>query len=360
MGLRFRKSVQIAKGVKLNLNKSSTSITFGTRGLHYTISSTGKKTTSVGIPGTGLSYVTTTGGSKKKKSSGSSSTNRSQAQKDAEYDKNLQIVEEYEERIEEIKSIHEICSEPVDWQELKDQPEPFPYLGGGPLEKEARANYDAYEPTFIEKLNPAKVKEKQDELEDAISQARQQDQQDYSDWQNLHALAQQVLAGDIDSYFYVIDEMKPYEDILDFGSNFDVGTDSPDFLEVEYHAKTARGVPDRVVSLTQTGKLSSKEMTKTMHYDLAQDYICSCTLRIAREMFALLPIETVVIHVEDTVEDDSGKKHDDTVLSVLIERNQLERINFDHIDTSITIESFQCNMNFKKTQGLKPVERIEI
>ncbi len=357
MGLRFRKSIQIAKGVKLNLNKSSTSVTFGTQGLHYTISSTGKKTTSVGIPGTGLSYVTTSGGNKKKKNSKSST--RSQQQKNSKYDTNVRIVEDYEERIEEIKSIHKICSEPVDWQQLASQPEPFPYLGTGPLEAEARKQYDEYQPSFLDKLM-SKVNEKEKELEDAITLARQEDQQDYSDWQNLQALAERVLAGDIDMYFYVLEEMHPFEDILEFGSNFDVGTDSPDFLEVEFHAKTARVVPERIVSLTQTGRLSSKDMTKTMHYDLVQDYICSCTLRIAREMFALLPIQTVVIHVEDTVEDTEGQKHDDTVLSVLIERNQLDRINFDYIDPSITIESLRANMDFKKTKGLKPVERIEI
>lgn len=61
MGLRFRKSFKIAPGVKLNLNKNSTSITFGKRGAHYTVNSKGKKTASVGIPGTGISYTMSTG-----------------------------------------------------------------------------------------------------------------------------------------------------------------------------------------------------------------------------------------------------------------------------------------------------------
>lgn len=61
MGLRFRKSFKIAPGVKINLNKKSTSVTFGGKGLHHTISSTGKRTTSAGIPGTGLYYTQTSG-----------------------------------------------------------------------------------------------------------------------------------------------------------------------------------------------------------------------------------------------------------------------------------------------------------
>ena len=43
MGWRFRKSFKIAPGIKLNLNKKSTSVTFGGKGFHYTVNSNGKK-----------------------------------------------------------------------------------------------------------------------------------------------------------------------------------------------------------------------------------------------------------------------------------------------------------------------------
>lgn len=66
MGLRFRKSFKIAPGVKINLNKKSAGVTLGTKGAHYTINTSGKRTASVGIPGTGLSYSTTSGGARKK------------------------------------------------------------------------------------------------------------------------------------------------------------------------------------------------------------------------------------------------------------------------------------------------------
>ena len=57
MGFRFRKSIKIAPGVKLNFNKNSTSISIGKRGARYTVNSNGKETVSIGIPGTGLYYT---------------------------------------------------------------------------------------------------------------------------------------------------------------------------------------------------------------------------------------------------------------------------------------------------------------
>ena len=50
MGFRFRKSIKIAPGVRVNIGKKSTSISFGGKGARYTVSSTGRKTASVGIP----------------------------------------------------------------------------------------------------------------------------------------------------------------------------------------------------------------------------------------------------------------------------------------------------------------------
>lgn len=57
MAYRYRKSIRIAKGVKVNLTKTGVGMTVGGRGAHYSVHSSGRHTASVGIPGTGLSYV---------------------------------------------------------------------------------------------------------------------------------------------------------------------------------------------------------------------------------------------------------------------------------------------------------------
>jgi hypothetical protein len=61
MGFRYRKGIKIAPGLKLNLNAHSVSLTGGVPGAHLTYNSKGYRTTSVGAPGTGLSYRTTEG-----------------------------------------------------------------------------------------------------------------------------------------------------------------------------------------------------------------------------------------------------------------------------------------------------------
>ncbi len=70
MGMRFKKSKKIAPGVKLNVSNKSIGVSVGGKGVHHSVSSSGRKTTTVSAPGTGLSYVKTSGGgSRKRKSS---------------------------------------------------------------------------------------------------------------------------------------------------------------------------------------------------------------------------------------------------------------------------------------------------
>lgn len=56
MGMRFRKSVKICKGVKVNFSKSGTSLSLGGRGHSMNFGGRGTRAT-VGIPGTGLSIA---------------------------------------------------------------------------------------------------------------------------------------------------------------------------------------------------------------------------------------------------------------------------------------------------------------
>ncbi len=56
MGLRFRRSWGVFPGVRLNLGLKSGSVSFGVRGLHYTVGTRGSQVTA-GLPGTGLFWT---------------------------------------------------------------------------------------------------------------------------------------------------------------------------------------------------------------------------------------------------------------------------------------------------------------
>ena len=65
MGFRFRKSINLGGGFRVNLSKSGVGYSWGTKGVRYTKTAKGKKRTTVSIPGTGISYVSGESGKKK-------------------------------------------------------------------------------------------------------------------------------------------------------------------------------------------------------------------------------------------------------------------------------------------------------
>ena len=160
MGLRFRKSIRICKGMKLNFGKTGVGVSFGTRGLHYTVHSSGRRTTSVGIPGTGISYVSSSGGGRSKRSRAGAGVKAQRAiqlqqQKEEEYSRNCEMVDDFNELLDMIRSIHEECSETIDWISLKNKPEPFNNMLPGPREEAALRSLHDAKPSFIGKLIPA-------------------------------------------------------------------------------------------------------------------------------------------------------------------------------------------------------------
>jgi hypothetical protein len=130
---------------------------------------------------------------------------------------------------------------------------------------------------------------------------------------------------------------------------------------VEFNVHSKNIVPTQLKSLTKTGKLSVKEMPKSTYFDIQQDYVCSCAIRIARDMFAILPFQTVLVHaMEEHLDTSKGRLNNVPILSVKFERDKLNYLNFDAIDCSDSMINFVHNMEFKKTQGFSLVNKISI
>lgn len=63
MGIRFRKSIKLGGGTKLNLSKSGVGISTGVKGFRVSKNTSGRSRVTSSLPGTGLSYVNELGSS---------------------------------------------------------------------------------------------------------------------------------------------------------------------------------------------------------------------------------------------------------------------------------------------------------
>lgn len=364
MSAKFRKSFKIAPGVRLNMGSKSAGLSFGTKGLRYSINSrTGGRMTAR-IPGTPISYSTSTSKAKRKYNSSAykqkealrmqKEQQKLEAQQQAQYE-----VAYYENQIELIKSIHKECDEPIYWDSIAVSEPPYIQGSQGVNEVLARQNLEKYKPGLLEKL--LKSDSKRLKLIQAIEEAITIDKDEFVDWERLVNVAKKINSGDIDAYFSVIEELSPLDDLSEFGSGFTFITDDPSYLEVEFQINSENVLPQEVKSLTSTGKLSTKAISKSKYYDLEQDYVCSCALRIARDMFAILPLNYIIVHATNSILNSSnGQREDITVLSVKIDKATLNTLDFENIDCSDSMQNFDHKMKFLKTSGFQPVSRIHL
>ncbi|MEK5486554.1 MULTISPECIES: DUF4236 domain-containing protein [Lysinibacillus] len=351
MGFRFRKSVKIAPGVKLNLAKRGASVTFGNK---YARTTFGKNRTTISssIPGTGISYSKQiTKRNKRPQRIAYETTNNTLP----DITPNLQEVEKYNTYINMLTSVHLEAENDVNWHLVAEE-DLSHLLNEGPNVTSVMNEIANYKPTLRDKLFN-RITAKKTIIENKLPEAKELDFEIYQKKQRLKDAALQILTGNSDAWILAITEYAPFEDIESFGSkiSFDINNNE---LIVTLMVGNEEVVPTDVLTLTATNKLSRKKMTKTNYLALYQDYVCSCVIRIAREIFAILPIDKVLIHVYDFGQADSPPKKG-CILSTRIYRGNLTNLEFESIDCSDTIETFEHNMTYLKTKGFRLVEELK-
>ena len=88
-------------------------------------------------------------------------------------------------------------------------------------------------------------------------------------------------------------------------------------------------IPAEVKTLTASEKVSVKPMPKGLFHEIYLDYLCGCVLRVAREIFALLPVDTVLVTAAaDSLDSRTGHTVEQPVVSVALPRADVALLNF--------------------------------
>ena len=315
MGLRFRKTISILPGVRLNLGKSTQSISVGVPGFRKTFNTKGQVTTTVGLPGTGLYYVDTKNPKKEK-----------------------------EKRAQKREKAEPQAEQPRQESRLQAQQESAPRRTGfvPPIQRRSIVGGPAGGCAQISRDNLVFIHKTADDTIPWDEVAKSAEAPDPSCnqemWLYYHEAAQDILSGDIDAYLRLIYEVNPLDDLMDFGGEFTFGTDDPGRMEVEFV------VNDDALSAAKASLLRAE------YNNILQDYVCSTAIRIARDIFALLPVQETVVH---------ARHGGETILSAAFDRATMDKLRFGFLDPSDTMARFRVNMDYSDSRGFKPVERLE-
>lgn len=270
-------------------------------------------------------------------------------------------VETHENRVDVLLSIHKEQGDQWNWEQILKAPPPAEPGRSDCHEADVEARRSAYVPGFFDKLfGKANKQAAAFEAEKQMAQARDEQefqtawnqyQRDLVEWEDEKKLAAAVLAGEHDAYVRVLRELSPFSELSELGSCLNFRIHSPQLLEVLVKVSGDHAIPSEIKSLTSSGKVSSKAMPKARFYEIYQDYVCGCVLRVGRETFALLPVETVIITASaDLFDSRTGRTTEQPILSAVIPRGVQNNLNFNCLDPSDAMGNFLHRGDFKASR----------
>ena len=317
MGLRFRRSVKICDGLKLNFGKSGMSVTVGSGPLKKTFNTNGNVTTTVGIPGTGIYWTETERHGARSSRLPSARQARENTQMPQSDYQAPAAVNDYFRQTNMDKN-----DEPVFVPET-DIAVTVPstnHSGGVSV-----SNVDQIQTPGVasEKntcLSPNDIKrlymysDAPIEWTEIIAGASADELfMDPATHSYCLQMAPRILSGDADAYLEVIERMRPVDDLALYSGDFEFGTDSSSYIEVEFCMH-----PESVLH-NGTSDI------------LLEEFISAVAVRVARDLMALIPVSKVLIHIEIK---------GNTILSVIFKRGELSIKNFGNYSAVDIVRSF--------------------
>ncbi len=342
------------------------------------------------MPGTGLGWSSSLGGGRRGSGGGASwsgatrSVERAARTQQRQLEAQARELARFEERqraahqvawfenhLALLTSLHKEAWNTWDWGAVAASvpPPPPPHLRHA--EQVAMNALAAWEPSLTDKLM-GRIDAIRQSLHSAVEQARAQDwalyqqavaqhQLEVARWQWFVNLAGGIGRGDLDAYEVALEYLTPFAELQQLGGNIEATALAPLVAEARFRVHGKDVIPAEAVSLTKTGKLSTKKMPMQRFWLLYQDHVCSAAFRVARELFALLPVEVALVHARGWLLDSAtGQYVEEPVVSVAFTRAELMALNFDLIDPSDALERFPHAMEFSKKEGLEPVEEISL
>ena len=323
-----------------------------------------------------------------------------EAKKQQQLVENKDEVEAFNQYITQIQAVHKVASESIDWQEIRQEEAPHKVEGEientiwqaikqegqeailKQIEEFKPSIYKVYfdmvfkkniESLWVKKVNNILFKQDKDKLQilkDNYEKAGEIDKQKfealklsqieaYKSWLFLQEIAKDMVAKKTAVYIKAIEYVDNFSDLKEYGSDIEFEI-TDEFFLVAFYAKSEQVVPKTEKTIDSKGNVIEKEMPLVKFNEIYQDYVCSCVLRIAREVFAVLPISKVKIIIFGSVFNSAtGNQENCCILSVVVDKETMQKLNFNLVDPSDSMQNFFCQMNFDKKKGFQKIDYID-
>ncbi len=278
-------------------------------------------------------------------------------------------VADWENYIDDLISVHVDLADKIDWSEISDRPSPPKPLFLKFHQDAAQRELENFKPRFFDFLSGGSAK-KISKLKKTLEEAPTIDKEKFDaeskayqialeEWETDTDLAKRLLAGDMKAMSEVIEEMQSFEEQALIGSSVSFAINE-EWIHAKPEVHSEEIIPNMRRKQLASGKLSETNMPIGQFNELYQDYVCSVALKVAGDLFHIIPLDEVFVTCMATMlNTNTGHQELTPILSVQFVRETFRALNLANIDPSDSMRNFNHNMSFKKTKGFASVEPLK-
>ncbi|TSD82834.1 hypothetical protein FFK22_040985 [Mycobacterium sp. KBS0706] len=284
------------------------------------------------------------------------------AQKQAALEAASSAADEYDRLIEALTGAHRVQLERRDWHAVAAAAPPAEPDRSAVQEAAARRELDAYRPGWLARTFGG-AKRRRIELTAAVEDARARDEAAFeARLQEAEArraeidFARRLVARDPAA---VADALGRYTRLGDLPFS----VEGLDLVFVEGGRIVAmidgldlEDLPDRSVTLLQSGQASVKPLSQGKVLELHRDAICSAAVRAAAECLAALPVEAIeVVMQTDLLDRGSGHIGVTPVLYLRAAAQALVAVNLPRTDAAALVERLGGHFDWSRKEGFRGI-----
>lgn len=271
-------------------------------------------------------------------------------QKTIEIQNAYKAITDWKNYVLTLKTIHLKSTPAIDWTKIKNIKNPDEPKREYKNEDFAKNKLENFKPTFLDKLFgliPKKINILKELLEQEKIKDKNENDANYikyldsfKDWEKFQEISIGVEKNQIEFYEKALEYFNPFSKIGEIGNQININLEN-EFIDVNLSVNSLDVIPDYELKQISTGKLSKANMSKTKFNELYQQHVCSCILRVGREIFAHLPYKYSRINATTKIVNcQNGNIEEKMILSIMFSAEIMQNINFGLSEPLDIIKNF--------------------
>lgn len=280
-----------------------------------------------------------------------------------------EAVEDWKDHIRSLISIHTDLTDAIDWHSILKVSEPKKPIISKVHREKVAAKIRSFKPRFYDGILGGVQKrkkkliasfEKASELDKSSDRlAAEKYLKEMNEWKADTSMARKLIAGDSGAMKEVVSEMQSLsgEGLVGTKIEFKFGVG---LVHVFPEVHTDEVIPNFRRKQLASGRLSETKMPVGEFNELYQDYVASVALKVAGDMFQILPLPEVYVTCNSVLLNSAtGYQEPTPILSVKFVRETFMRLRLDGIDPSDALDNFVHVTNFKRMKGFSRITPMQ-